>query len=111
MSDGPSACSFSSRLALVASGDEFGRDVETFGEVLGFAETADDAEAVMDEGTESRGTPHSAHIRAAAGLRPGGLRYAHTSHSQLSKRMDSASLLSIPAARAEDPGSLSDTTR
>lgn len=36
-------------------------------------------------GTALRGTPQSEHILAADGLRPGGLRYAQTSHSQLSK--------------------------
>jgi hypothetical protein len=39
------------------------------------------------DGTEARGTPQSAQIRAACGLRPGGLRYAQTSHSQASKTL------------------------
>lgn len=37
-------------------------------------------------GTELRGTPHSAHIFAAVGLNPGGFRFPHTSHSQLSNK-------------------------
>lgn len=36
-------------------------------------------------GTESRGIPHSLHIRAAAGLFPGGFRSWQIPHSQLSK--------------------------
>ena len=39
---------------------------------------------VVDPITALRGTPHKAHIRAAVGLKPGGLRWLQTSHSQLS---------------------------
>ena len=45
----------------------------------------------VEDGTEDRGTPHNAQTRAAAGLSPGGFRYAQTSHSQLSKPMFSPS--------------------
>lgn len=45
-------------------------------------------ESVAGLGVEfARGTPHNPHIFAAAGLNPGGFRYAHTSHSQLSNRV------------------------
>jgi hypothetical protein len=44
----------------------------------------DDASDAVDPADALRGTPHRAHIRAAAGLKPGGLRWLHTSHSQLS---------------------------
>lgn len=48
---------------------------------------------VVNAGTDDRGTPHSPQILAAAGLKPGGLRYAHTSHSQLSNPVSTSSLV------------------
>lgn len=45
--------------------DEAGRDDES---------CLDGGARAIGVGTEARGTPHSPHILAAAGLRPGGLR-------------------------------------
>lgn len=68
-------------------------------------ESGDDADGKEDErccsvvareaeagSTELRGTPHNPHIFAAAGLSPGGLRYAQSSHSQLSNSVPRTSL-------------------
>jgi hypothetical protein len=55
----------------------------------------DEAIDLDGSGTEDRGTPHRPHIRAAWGLRPGGLRKAHTSHSHAANA-ESPLLTSIP---------------
>lgn len=47
-------------------------------------ETCCESTEVVGKGNDVRGTPHKLQIRAAAGLRPGGLRLPQTSHSQLS---------------------------
>lgn len=46
----------------------------------------------MGAGTESREIPHRPQTRAAAGLSPGGLRYAQTWHSQLANGVSGPSL-------------------
>jgi hypothetical protein len=47
---------------------------------IGFSAGTGVADA-SSTGIDERETPHSPHILAACGLRPGGFRYAHTSHS------------------------------
>ena len=83
------------------------------GDVFNFAGMADGADigAGSGEGTDSRGTPQSPHIRAAAGLRPGGLRFAQTSHSQLSNNGLSPSRPSTPAVVEEELGTSSEPAR
>lgn len=70
---------------VVAERDPEGKDVEDDkAEVGRDLEWCWDNPEVTGVGTAVRGTPQSSQTRAADGLKPGGLRYAHTSHSQLS---------------------------
>jgi len=57
--------------------DRDGRPAREEGAELGDEETCrskDNKVGLLEDGTDVRGTPHKAHIRAAAGLSPGGLR-------------------------------------